>query len=890
MRMRPSSLKQALGQSLRANYPWHKRLFSAGLVKFIFVVVVVINLFFIISFTFDVQKIKKQKSYLLNIKLPNLSSEEEEVKETGSDTFDVKNASSHNGAVKGGAFSSYEGKPAIIEVANDDIKFPFNKNNFIANKYNNFPKDTPYASLNASERIMYNLYQVSQDKEKYWLGHTELTDYEIKVHIKDFLYENWIGKPVLFYDPRFTLSIYLSEIRHQFLRKNRQNSTHQQTGVISEEVVVPFAWSDWVDLTMLNEELIKPESQRKNCEYMKATHHIPTKYPDYCINNIDIGKQDIIEMKLPSTNHVPGFAVRRSPTNKASNEVRMLEGKSHLLTYASNPLTIIFLTDDENGGVYEVKVDSKQRIVDGELFDNYLRDNNIDRDEAGTITLNPVKEFDLLAKQVQPSFLNLEEDDIYGMVANTKQQQQQQQQQWSDPTKSREVHLPLSVFDYQQDDIDTQIKHFETRLKKLHDLTTNELTFNLEMINEIRLSRKEKLYYDGLKYANKYSLKKEPTHFRMARLNFGNKENDHDAGWHYEWRFFNGGLKYVKKGWNEEELQIREKVLLDRILRNWFKFANAKGILSWIAHGPLLSWYWNGLLFPFDEDIDIQMPATELARLSRLYNQTLVVENINEGFGKYMIECSSFIHHRGKSYKENHIDARFIDIDTGSYIDITGLGVSDEPVPERYSELIRKNELEGKQRQIYNCRFPHFYSHEEISPLRYTMLQGVPVYIPNKVETILKQEYSKGLTNYEFEGFFFVDALNLWIHYSKLEFLFPDESLYNYNKVLNVEKFTELINGLSEEKIVELLEKDKDILLEYYLTKDVTDLHKKELFLLFNAVNDTSCLIRDIVNMKTSLEISSNEEYHRLTSQFQFRPPLRKALFNYEAIEQPRHH
>lgn len=45
----------------------------------------------------------------------------------------------------------------------------------------------------------------------------------------------------------------------------------------------------------------------------------------------------------------------------------------------------------------------------------------------------------------------------------------------------------------------------------------------------------------------------------MARLNFGNEENDHDAGWHYEWRFFNGALRYLKKGWTEEELLIRRK-------------------------------------------------------------------------------------------------------------------------------------------------------------------------------------------------------------------------------------------------------------------------------------------------------------------------------------------
>ena len=34
-------------------------------------------------------------------------------------------------------------------------------------------------------------------------------------------------------------------------------------------------------------------------------------------------------------------------------------------------------------------------------------------------------------------------------------------------------------------------------------------------------------------------------------------------------------------------------------------------------HGPLLSWYWNGLLFPYDNDIDIQMPIDELVNLAK---------------------------------------------------------------------------------------------------------------------------------------------------------------------------------------------------------------------------------------------------------------------------------
>ena len=86
-----------------------------------------------------------------------------------------------------------------------------------------------------------------------------------------------------------------------------------------------------------------------------------------------------------------------------------------------------------------------------------------------------------------------------------------------------------------------------------------------------------------------------------------------------------------------------------------------------------MSWYWNGAIFPYDNDLDVQMPIKQLARLGELYNQTLVVEDLREGFGKYLIDVGTFIHNRDISNDGNHIDARFIDVDTGVYIDITGL-------------------------------------------------------------------------------------------------------------------------------------------------------------------------------------------------------------------------
>lgn len=731
-----------------------------------------------------------------------------------------------------------------------------------------------YDELSDADKILAKLNDITLNKEEYWLAHTEMSDTQLEIRIDDFLKHNWVDNPKLYHDPRFTLAVYISEIKHQYLTKNPQNEKFK-----IHEINVPFCWSDWVDITYLNEEIEKPESNRVSCDDLKSTHHVPAKDPNYCINYKDITEDDLREMGLPSTKFLPGFAIKQSPANKATNVVRMLEGKTHLLTYAPNPLAIIFLSKD---GVYESKInDRKQRIVDGDLFANYLIHNNVEvTSKDQKLVLDPLKEFQDFTSQIKPNPLD-PEDDEYGMVGKIKE---------TDPSVSRELYLPPSAFDYRQDKIDAQIQQYDERMAELFELTTNELVFDHETINRQRLTRNEQLYYQLLKYANRFNPKKELTYFRMARLIFDKNDPLKDAGWHYEWRFFNGALRYKKDNWNPDELLIREKILLDRILRNWFRFANEKGIISWIAHGPLLSWYWDGLLFPFDEDIDIQMPAEELTRFSKLYNQTLVIEDITEGFGKFLIDCSTFIHHRSKTENENHIDARFIDIDTGLYIDITGLGISEDPAPDKYQEMIALAEAEGSPRPVYNCRNAHFYSYDELLPLRFTMMGGVPLYVPNKIAELLKDEYSLGMTSYSYNGFYFVDAISLWIHQLKLVHLFDEKDYLDEEGKIDPEKFTLLIQQINDAQVLKLLESDKDILLEYYLTKDVTELHKKELTYLFDLPNGEQTLIGDIGDQKSESEVSNNEEYHRLTSQFKFQKPFRRPLFNYEHIDRPKHH
>jgi hypothetical protein len=85
----------------------------------------------------------------------------------------------------------------------------------------------------------------------------------------------------------------------------------------------------------------------------------------------------------------------------------------------------------------------------------------------------------------------------------------------------------------------------------------------------------------------------------------------------------------------------------------------------------------------------------------------------------------------------NIIDARWIDIRNGLYIDITGL-----------SELDPINNP-----GIVSCKNDHNYRLADLYPMRESMFEGVPARIPYAYDKLLVEEYQeKALTLTEYEG------------------------------------------------------------------------------------------------------------------------------------------
>lgn len=390
-----------------------------------------------------------------------------------------------------------------------------------------------------------------------------------------------------------------------------------------------------------------------------------------------------------------------------------------------------------------------------------------------------------------------------------------------------------------------------------HVNITND--FESRIWNEDPLTQMELNYYKSLK-ASQFAVQNKSVtkYFHESRI-IGSTLGDH-----YDWRFTNG----IQYGAYEQTL------VLHRLVRTWLSFCRKQGINTWVAHGSLLSWYWNGMAFPWDEDIDVQVPIMDLHKLAMNFNQTLVVEDAEDGYGRYFVDCGTFITLREKGNGLNNIDARFIDVDTGLYIDITGLAVSNTGAPNSYKEkYLPKGWIEKEHNRTntnlhlkaYNCRNNHFYLHSELSPLIKTIVEGEVGYIPKKFTEILTTEYSHGLKTKIFKNHVFIPQLRLWIPHDDIYLFLQDrdkwnevskfsemykeaedeEEKFNLKYKINEEEtraFRKINSGIGEkdldtifdltpDDILDFLNKD-DIFISFFTTYEFTQFHEEEIMRL----------------------------------------------------------
>ncbi|ERT02282.1 hypothetical protein HMPREF1624_00580 [Sporothrix schenckii ATCC 58251] len=196
---------------------------------------------------------------------------------------------------------------------------------------------------------------------------------------------------------------------------------------------------------------------------------------------------------------------------------------------------------------------------------------------------------------------------------------------------------------------------------------------------------------------------------------------------HYDGRFADRVLEYSE-----------QKRALKSLIQTYLSTFADIGVETWLMHGSLLGWWWNRQIMPWDSDIDVQVLEPGMYYLAAYYNMSVFhykTPRLPDG-RDYLLEVNPHYTNRDRSDWLNVIDARWIDTETGLFIDIT---------TARYDPSHSAGE------GVLTSKDGHEYRDTYLYPLRDTMFEGAPAKIPYRFREILEAEYgASALVNKDF--------------------------------------------------------------------------------------------------------------------------------------------
>ncbi|KAF2093635.1 hypothetical protein NA57DRAFT_47802 [Rhizodiscina lignyota] len=207
-------------------------------------------------------------------------------------------------------------------------------------------------------------------------------------------------------------------------------------------------------------------------------------------------------------------------------------------------------------------------------------------------------------------------------------------------------------------------------------------------------------------------------------------------------------------------------VALTHLVQTYLSTMASLGAETWLMHGSLLGWWWNREIMPWDSDIDVQINMDSTRYLAAFHNMTVhhfrlpptdepregaeEGQELEWGSRDYLLEINPHYRNDSTADKLNVIDARWIDTDTGLFIDITTL---------RPNWTARAEGIDGAMM----CKDRHHYLEQDIFPLRTSTFEGAPVKIPFAYSELLQEEYGPtALTQTVFQGHVFEEGRGEW--------------------------------------------------------------------------------------------------------------------------------
>lgn len=538
-----------------------------------------------------------------------------------------------------------------------------------------------------------------------------------------------------FRDKRITPARYLNHLMNHITERN---------GGVSESLKYEFSWSDWINfderLLPSMDYLLKHNGLPiSNCSQFETEIGFPTDNifkVDFLSNCSDLTASEIYNM---ANLNYPHFKAMAPLDNfELPIEARIVHGATYVYHTQLPPERLIFV-DGSSKSDFIIPVANTENVHKEPVLPEWNAD-----ESDGDISLPALN--DLVAKivdQLPPSDVeNVYNREITVDIARI----------------NRNLILDDSTFTLNKHDFENPRNLSQIRASLSYPEEEGSLDANLyaNILSEMET------YPDG----------DYPKYFHEPRLS-----DKKIGGSHYDWRFFN-----IKEIDNE----YKRLSTLNRLIRAWLRFTNNENIHTWLAHGTLLGYSFNGFMLPWDYDHDVQVSSSAMWRMAKYYNQSLIVDctsddQYSSGYGQYFLDISSNFFNRTNSNGNNAIDARFIDIHTGMYIDITQLSdvINKEEtlkhdlvdfgkvLKQEFYRLLKQQRIsiDGiiEEDNLVSCKNHHFYRLEDFEQFEKHIFEGEYAYVPKHWPDILDREFPKRKTAWKHEGYTWRSQLELWV-------------------------------------------------------------------------------------------------------------------------------
>jgi hypothetical protein len=186
--------------------------------------------------------------------------------------------------------------------------------------------------------------------------------------------------------------------------------------------------------------------------------------------------------------------------------------------------------------------------------------------------------------------------------------------------------------------------------------------------------------------------------------------------------------------------------VLSNLIRSFVVTTRELGVTPWLSHGTLLGWFWGRKFLPWNMGAEMHISLQDLTHLAVNYNVTRFT--YEEYHTTYLLDINPFYIDRTENRNlrdNNRIDARWIDVDTGLFIDVTAVELSSGKV---------NDDSRGKKKMWLKAKDGHIYASKHVYPLQKSYFEGVDCYVPQAVAILLAQEYGKNaLSSKIFNGY-----------------------------------------------------------------------------------------------------------------------------------------